>query len=60
MSEFVEYPKMLYRDGEQLIVDDTEAEDVARADGFHGYGELVADLTNLAPADKPKRVKAAT
>ena len=52
MSEFIEYPKMLYRDGEQRIVDDTKAEDAARADGFHDFGATVADDP---PAEKPKR-----
>lgn len=59
MSEFIEYPKMLYRDGEQLVVDDATGEDAARVDGFHGFGEPVADPAPTDAPDKPNRVKAA-
>lgn len=54
MSEFIEYPKMVYRGGEQLIVADANEEDAARAEGFLNFGST-APTDDPAPADKPKR-----
>ncbi len=35
--EYIEYPKSLYRKGEEQVVDDVEQEDAARADGWTDF-----------------------
>lgn len=35
--EFLEYPKALYLAGQQLVVDDSDQEDAARADGYDDW-----------------------
>lgn len=35
--EFQEYPKALYLAGQQLVVEDSEQEDAARADGYDDW-----------------------
>lgn len=35
--EFLEYPKALYLAGQQIVVDDVEQEEAARADGYDDW-----------------------
>lgn len=49
---FHEYPKALYRAGQQLVVDDSEQEDAARVDG---YDDWHADHARTEGADELDR-----
>lgn len=46
--EFIEYPKALYLAGQQIVVDDAEQEETARADG---YDDWHADHARTEGAD---------
>jgi len=56
--EFLEYPKALYLAGQQLLVDDAEQEEVARADGYDDWHADNArtnetDDSSTAEGDEP-------
>lgn len=46
--EFHEYPKALYLAGQQLVVDNAEQEDAARADGYDDWHADHARMTSQA------------
>ncbi len=50
---FQEYPKALYNAGAQLVVDDAEQEDAARADGWLDWHDDHARLNEPDATDKP-------
>ncbi len=49
--EFQEYPKALYLAGQQLVVDDSEQEEAARADGYEDWHADHARTTGADHAD---------
>lgn len=48
--QFQEFPKALYLAGQQLVVEDSEQEEAARADG---YDDWHADHARTTAADEP-------
>ena len=50
--EFQEYPKALYLAGQQMLVDDAEQEEAARADGYDDWHADHARMTGDGE-DKP-------
>lgn len=54
--QFQEYPKALYLSGQQLVVDNAEQEDAARADGYddwHADHERTNGDTDSKTDDEP-------
>ncbi len=54
--EFQEYPKALYLAGQQMLVDDAEQEEAARADGYddwHADHARTTGETEAKPDDEP-------
>lgn len=55
---FQEYPKMLYKDGQNVIANDAEHEATLRNDGWHDYGQepkAQAEGQAKPEATKPSR-----
>lgn len=51
----IEYPKMLVREDAHVIVDNEQAEQEARAEGWHMYGEEPTQQGEGEEAAKPAR-----
>lgn len=51
--DFQEYPKALYLAGQQIVVDDAEQEEAARADGYDDWHADHARTTGAAD-DEPE------
>lgn len=51
--EYQEYPKALYLAGQQLVVDDSEQEEAARADGYDDWHADHARTNGAEQAEEP-------